>query len=369
MAKKVTAKSTKAEILEVLEELEQEKAALESQVAKLAKEKEKAASAPPPQAKHAPEPKTTTAQEKPAMPINQAQHKMNQTIVSLSQLQIGFGGAVSDLSEQLITEASFLKDIQEKITEQLTQLQELHDLEVAENTLDSLIDSYEVSAKAFAEELSQRREEIEQHIQEANKAWQKEQHNHQREIKERDETYQKNRYRDEKAYRYDLELRRQLDVEEYDQNKERLYKELLETREQQEKQWQEREKGIADREKQYAEAKAKVEAFPQELEQNIKNGKENGRNIGNYQAKVKSDLRAKELEGQKRNYELQIQSLEETIKAQDSRIQSLSKQLDMALKQVQDLAVKAIEGASNASSYQAMKEIALEQVKNQQKGK
>ena len=150
---------------------------------------------------------------------------------------------------------------------------------------------------------------------------------------------------------------------------ERLYKELLETREQQEKQWQEREKGIADREKQYAEAKAKVEAFPQELEQNIKNGKENGRNIGNYQAKVKSDLRAKELEGQKRNYELQIQSLEETIKAQDSRIQSLSKQLDMALKQVQDLAVKAIEGASNASSYQAMKEIALEQVKNQQKGK
>jgi hypothetical protein len=31
--------------------------------------------------------------------------------------------------------------------------------------------------------------------------------------------------------------------------------------------------------------------------------------------------------------------------------------------------VKAIEGSSNASSFQAMKEIAIEQAKNQQKGK
>jgi hypothetical protein len=47
----------------------------------------------------------------------------------------------------------------------------------------------------------------------------------------------------------------------------------------------------------------------------------------------------------------------------------LSQQLDSALKQVQDLAVKAIEGASNRNSFEAMKEVALEQAKNQAKNK
>ncbi len=58
----------------------------------------------------------------------------------------------------------------------------------------------------------------------------------------------------------------------------------------------------------------------------------------------------------------------ETIQRQDGHLQTLSKQLDSALKQVQDLAVKAIEGASNVSSFQAVKEIALEQSKNPNKG-
>lgn len=148
-----------------------------------------------------------------------------------------------------------------------------------------------------------------------------------------------------------------------------LYKQLEESQQAQEKLWAEREKSIAEREKQYAEVKAKVEAFPKELEANIKNGKENGRNIGHYQAKIKADLLSKEVDGQKQNYELRIQSLTQTIQNQESRIANLSKQLDAALKQVQDLAVKAIEGTSNANAFQSVKEIALEQAKNQQKNK
>lgn len=61
--------------------------------------------------------------------------------------------------------------------------------------------------------------------------------------------------------------------------------------------------------------------------------------------------------------------MEETIKNQEIRRQSLSQQLEASLKQVQDLAVKAIEGTSNRNSFEAMKEIAMEQAKNQQKSK
>lgn len=66
---------------------------------------------------------------------------------------------------------------------------------------------------------------------------------------------------------------------------------------------------------------------------------------------------------------MRIQSLEETIQNQEARINNLAKQLDSALKQVQDLAVKAIEGSANISSLQAVKEIALEQAKTKTNNK
>ncbi len=64
-----------------------------------------------------------------------------------------------------------------------------------------------------------------------------------------------------------------------------------------------------------------------------------------------------------------MQSLEQTINNQETRIQNFSKQLESTLKQVQDLAVKPIEGSANINSNQAIKEIALEQAKSQVKNK
>lgn len=376
MTKNINTKSTKAEILEVLAEVTQEKSALEAEIKKLHEKLQSAAfSASIPRSNV-----IEKNQETPTMKMmvniqekafDHAVDKMHQIIASLTQLQLGFGGAVSDLSEKLTTEASALNEVQNLVKAELAILKDLHGLEnVKDTTLNELISTYEENSKQFAQEESEKRETLDQEVQDLRKAWQKEQENHQVQIKERDETYHKNCDRHEQEYRYNLELERKLDTEAYEENKKALYQELSEIKAAQEKAWAEREKAISDREKAYSEAKAKVEAFPAELEKHIKNGKEDGRNLGTYQAKVKADLRQKEIEGQKRNYQLRIESLEETIKDQNAQIQSLSKQLDAALKQVQDLAVKAIEGASNVSSFQAVKEILLEQQsKTQQKTK
>ncbi|MFM9268154.1 hypothetical protein [Tychonema sp. BBK16] len=365
MNKKVSDKSTKAEILEAYKEAAEAKAALELQLKQVNNN-------PPAN----PSPKQTAVPEKPIVEVNkpmtltQNQQKMQATIDNLILLQFGFGGAVSELSEKLTTEASKLEELRRTVGEEVQQLQELHSLEdVAEDTLDNLIQQYEESAKTFISEISEQRETIEQDLLSRRQAWEKEQQLQKVAVQERNDGEQKVRDRDEELYDYDLDLQRNLDVEEYEQRQQTLYKEIEEFKQEQEKQWAEREKSISEREKLYAEVKAKVEAFPKELEATIKNGKEIGRNIGNYQAKIKSDLFAKDLEGQKQNYELQIQGMLQTIENQESRIVSLSKQLDSALKQVQDLAVKAIEGASNLNSFQAMKEIAIEQAKTQQKNK
>lgn len=355
--KRPTDKSTKAEILAAFNDLLKENKELEAQSVQKPETKSTEVS----------KGKSASSAEIAVKPANLSQQKMSATIEGLTGLQLDFGGAVSDLSEKLTLEAFKLQEVQRTLAEERQQLEALHGLQVTEGSLDALLQQYEEGAKTFNEELQQRRDEVETEIALAKKAWAKEQEEHRRSIKERNETQIKTRQRDNQEYAYDLTLQRKLSDEEYEQEKKRLYQELEEFRQTQEKQWAEREKAIAERETKFAELKAKVEVFPKELEAAIKRAKEEGKGIAYYQAKTKSDLIAKEVEGSKRTYELRIQSLQETIQNQQSRIQTLGQQLDAALKQVQDLALKAIEGTSNLNSFQSIKEIALEQAKNQNK--
>ncbi|PMB17909.1 hypothetical protein [Fischerella thermalis] len=359
-SKKPNERNTKSEILEAYNEILKEKAALKSQLEQLAKERNSVQKN-----------QINSTIENKAM-SNQAvtiQQKMNFTIESLAKIQLGFGSAANELSEQLTTQASKLAEIRQLVENEVQQLKELHNLEISEDILDNLIQTYEENAKAYQEEFSQRSETLMQAHQELRQAWEKEKEDYRISIKERDENLKKTRQRDAEEYKYNLELQRKLEMDEYEQQQKTLYKELEEFRQEIEKQWSEREKAIAEKEKQFEEYKAKVEAFPKEKEAAIKKATEEGRSIANYQAKVKADLFAKEVEGQKRFYEQRLQSLEQTINNQETRIQNLSKQLESALKQVQDLAVKAIEGSANINSYQAIKEIALEQAKSQVKNK
>ncbi|BAY25705.1 hypothetical protein NIES2100_55110 [Calothrix sp. NIES-2100] len=358
VAKKPTDKSTKAEILQAYEELAKETAAVKTQLNQALKETQSVI-------KNQPKLEPKTAMNQPST----VQQKMNYTIESLAKIQLGFGSAANELSEQLTTQASKLAEIRENVEQEVEQLKQLHNLEISEDILDTLISTYEDNSKRYQEEFSQQKEVLLQEIDEQRKTWLKEQEENNRLSKERDESLKKSRQRDEAEYKYSLELQRKLAKDEYEQEQKELNKQLEEFQQETEKNWSEREKVIAEREKQFEEAKAKVEVFPKEKEAALKKATEEGKGIAYYQAKIKSDLYGKEVEGQKRFYEQRLQSLEQTITNQDNRLQNLSKQLESALKQVQDLAVKAIEGTANVNSYQAIKEIALEQAKSQVKNK
>jgi phosphopantetheine adenylyltransferase len=362
MAAKPTDKNTKAEILTAYNQLADEKKALEAEVKTIQKQ----ATAPP---VHPPTAKVVKDESKAMMNAVPTQDKVNHTIANLDSLQLGFGAAVSELSEKLTTEAAKLAEIREGVTAEITELQTLHGLAVDEDTFEELINSYETSSKAFGEELRSRQGDTQQEVQSLTKAWNKEQEQNGITVKERVELDRKSSQREVQEYKYNLDLARKIDREQYEQQQAVLYYELAETKEVQEKTWTERELALAEREKLFHEAKDKVAAFVQDKEKAIEKAKGEGKGIATWQAKIKSDLYGKEVEGQKRFYEGRIESLEDTISNQGERLNSLSKQLEAALKQVQDLAVKAIEGSANANSYQTLKEITLEQAKSQAKTK
>lgn len=354
----ITSKSTKAEILEEYDKLLQKKEQLEARVEQLIKEKQAAARG---EGKAG---KPVRTEARPAVPST-----LDGIIEILSALRPGIGDAVSELSAKLIAEATKLQELRRSVQEETQQLEALHGLKVDDETLEQLIQQYIEKSTAFEIEEKQQQEAFEQEMMETRKTWQKEQEEHARFITERNGTTKKTEQREAEEYKYNLEHQRKLDNDTYQQQQKQLEKALKDFEEARQKEWAEREKQIAEQEKEFTELQAKAEKFPKELETAVKKVRGEAAAMVHRQIKVKADLQAKEAEGERRVYELKIQSLEDVIEKQQQQINTLSAQLNAAVKQAQDLAVKAIEGASNVSSLQAVREIALEQAKNVQKVK
>ncbi|WP_353735996.1 MULTISPECIES: hypothetical protein [unclassified Okeania] len=145
MAKRVNYKNTKAEILEAFAELKKEKSALEAERDKLSQESKTTAKTSVDSISKKPEKEVTKF-----MNLNQTRNKpsMQYTIENLLMVQSGFGGAISELSEKLTSEATKLEEVRQQVTEEIQQLNNLHGLEnIEENTLDNLVQQYEQSAK------------------------------------------------------------------------------------------------------------------------------------------------------------------------------------------------------------------------------
>jgi DNA repair exonuclease SbcCD ATPase subunit len=373
MPKKVHSRSTKAEILEAYKELEIAYQELEAKkgssppVAAATKTPETAPAKSLSSTKETSRPQTSLALSLPKE--GNAHALMEEVINGLGKMGEKFNTALSQLSSNLLVEASRLKTDRTTVDTESNRLATLYNLKIEENTLTALLKEYSETAEQYIETSKQKREELEKAWWDKNQAWETEIEETTSQLQELENALQKNQKREENEYRYDLTLKRNLNDEDYTQEQQTQQQVIDELQETRHKTWEEREKALAEREKQFEENKTKVERFPKELESAIKKAKEEGIGIGHKQAKIKADLAAKEFSGEEEVYQLKIRELEEQVANQGAQLEKLSKQLESALKQAQELAVKAIEGASNKNSYNALKDIALEQAKNLPKSK
>lgn len=273
-------------------------------------------------------------------------------VKGLADLKLDLSKTLTDLSDKLIAEENKLEELQQAIAIETKHLEEIYDIEVAAEALATLIRTHEEKRETFEEEMATAREQ-----------WQKEQEEHELAIKERDANLKKEREREAEEHAYTLALSRKKDKDAYEEEKAALEKSLKEERETQEKDLAEREAALAAQEAEIAELEVRAEAFPTELAEAVEKAKEEAIALTGKQAKQEADLLAKENEGKERVAELRIKTLEDTVADQAAQIEALTKQLNSATTQVQNIAVKAIEGASGVKALAAVNEIALEQAK------
>ena len=273
-------------------------------------------------------------------------YTVDSIIKGLADLQLEFGGIVRQLSEKLANENSKLDELKLAIEIEVQHLQELQEIRIAADTVHILNQEHQEQLSRLEQNNSSQKQVLEKAIVEQRKSWQQEQSEYESMLLQQNELLLRERQRETEDYQYRLELTRKINTDAYDSRKRNLEREVQEVTQIKQKQWTERETLLTEQQPSFEENLKKIESFNVELEEAIKKAREEAIKDVHQDAKVKADLFEKEWQSTKQNYELKVQDLEGSITKQIEQIHGLENQLQAAMKQSQDLAMRAFENAS-----------------------
>lgn len=272
-------------------------------------------------------------------------YTVDSIVKGLADLQLEFGSIVNGLSEKLAKENSKLDEIKQGIEVETLHLQELQQIRVVADVLDILNQSQQEKLKVVEEETTKQKEALEKDLNETRKTWQQEQAEYEIIRQEQNELLTKQRQQELEDYQYRLELTRKINADAYQSKKRNLERESQDTTQIKERNWIEREKILTEQQALFEDYQKQITAFSTELEEAVKKAREEAIKDVHQDAKVKAELFEKDWEATKQSYELKVQSLEQVITKQNEQINNISTQLQAAIKQAQDLAMRAFETA------------------------
>jgi chromosome segregation ATPase len=271
-------------------------------------------------------------------------------IKGLADVQVSIGKSLTDLEQKLIAESNKFFELQQAISIETSKLKDLHDVVFQSNSLAALIQAQEERTQSFEKGMNEQRRGLEEELRLKRDEWRKEQTTHESFLKEREAQIKKQHERDEEEYKYRLQVERRKDTDEYGTKKLQLMQELDALKQRTEKELAEKRAVLTAQEKEVSDLRAQVAAFPRELEDAVKKAETALRAAIKQQSDFDVKLAAKEAEAEKKLQALKTANLEEIIAKQQSQITEITKQLQTATKQVQEMAVKAIESAAGVKS-------------------
>ena len=280
-----------------------------------------------------------------------------------SNLKIETGKMLAQISDRLEEEIGKFKAIQNAIVLKEKELQELYEIEKSAVTLAALIESQNQKRQAFELEMAEKKEALSQEIEALRAQREQEKKEYEEEIKERDMTEKKRREREKDDYEYSFKREQKLTKDKFEDEKSKLEKEIQIKKEQMESELKEREKAIAGREDELNELRKKVSVFPKEMETAVAKAIKETTEKLTLEAKNREELVKKEFIGERNVLTTRIESLEKSVKEQNEQISKLSQQLEKAYQQVQEIAVKTIEGSSTIKSFANLQQWISEQTR------
>lgn len=246
---------------------------------------------------------------------------------------------IDNLSEQLLDEFQKLATLREAITLEQKHLQELYQIKETVYTLSVLLQTQAEQKEQFKLEMDKTKQTFEQEMITQKSNWQQQREQLEKDYKEQKEKLEKTRKREEEDYAYSLELNRRKEMDEYNNKKVIVEKELANLQTSLLK----RETDLAEKEEIYQSLKVQVEQFPVIIEEKVKNAEEKLHLQMSQQYDFASQLKQKEYDGILTLKEQNIKYLEEKIKHLEALIKDLTEKADTATQQVQSIACRALD--------------------------
>ncbi|HEU4410732.1 MAG TPA: hypothetical protein VFS43_36105 [Polyangiaceae bacterium] len=275
-----------------------------------------------------------------------AAHTVEGIVKGLAGLQLDFGKSVDELAARLEAEARKLGELQGAIEIVGREADRVSDIKVAADALHVLRLEHRQQVLALEERGAKQRAELADEAARARAAWAKEAELSLALRKDAEGRALRERERAEADYVYQFGRARALEDDAFEERRRKVERELAQAQAQGEKRWGERERLLAEGRAEYEANARRLESLPQELDEAVKKAREEGIREASHEAEVRAELFGKEVEASHKVFALKIQALEQVAQRQLEQIESLTGQLHVALREGQELALKAIEGST-----------------------
>jgi hypothetical protein len=279
----------------------------------------------------------------------------------IGALKANIGKLLADISDRMAEESARFRNIQTAVQSKERELQELYGIEKTAVSLAALIEAQNQKRAEFEGQIAREREALREEMEFLRGEWESEKKTHDAELKERDSSEKKARDREREDFSYNFKREQQAIKDKLNDEKVTLEKEIKLKRETADKELVEREKAIAEREKELLDLRNKAAAFTKELESAVNQAvKETGDRL-KLEAKNREDLLRKESEGERNVLNAKNESLEKTNKDLVAANSKLAQQLEAAYQKVQDIAEKTVDGISQSKSLADLQKLLVEQ--------
>lgn len=252
----------------------------------------------------------------------------------ISSLHKKVQGTLNGLRDKLVQESEKLGELRKAIEIETKRLEEVYDIKLANDTLQTLIADYEIKQKELEKRKTGEEALITDEMEQNRKAWE----------------------REKEEYKYNLKIERQKEEDIYsiEQNKKRL--EWQDAMNKKEAELNEKEEGLNNRTEQIENMKAQIDEFPKKIEAAVENAKKEKEANLQKDFNVQRQIAESQWNSEKNMFEVRIDNSQEIIKNQNTEIASLKKSLYEANQRAQSLATTIVENASGRQLKQGGQE-------------
>ena len=274
--------------------------------------------------------------------LNKAtEYTVDNIVNGMASLQLDFGVTVDSLKDQLTEESTKLSELKRAITVEKEHLQQLSQVRLVADALHILQQEHQEKLQKLIEKTDSQQEKITQETIRVRKNWEEEAAAFLITVAEEDELIAQIRKQEEADYNYELARQRQIEEDDYQEDKRQQERELLQIEREKLQDWAKREQSLTYNQAEYTQNIEKIANFEEKIKTEFNKAKGDAIKEAERKAKVETDLIEKEWESVQKGYDFQIESLELKIAKQEQQIAELMAQLQESNTQSQSLAMRA----------------------------